>query len=85
MDSGVKKKFGNTDDYSVRFKNDGMELISIPKAAKMLSVKRETVEIWLQDPEVPRLFVGRSKQVRLPQKQFFEYLDSRAKGWPQYQ
>ncbi|WP_057875302.1 excisionase family DNA-binding protein [Liquorilactobacillus aquaticus] len=68
-----------------KIQNKKLQLLSIPQTARLLNVKRETIEMWLQDPEVPRLFVGRSKQVRLPQKQFFEYLDSRAKDWPQYQ
>ncbi|MFT8393767.1 MAG: excisionase family DNA-binding protein [Liquorilactobacillus ghanensis] len=66
-------------------KLDKFELLSIPQVAKLLNVKRETIEIWLQDPGVPRLFVGRSKQVRLPKKQFLDYLANRAKDWPQYQ
>jgi excisionase family DNA binding protein len=78
-------KMRNQNYEKFNLKLDKFELLSIPQVAKLLNVKRETIEIWLQDPAVPRLFVGRSKQVRLPKKQFLDYLTNRAMDWPQYQ
>lgn len=57
------------------------KLISIPAAAKLLGVARETVDLWLLDPSLPRILIGSSKQVRLRQCDLFGYLDDKAKHW----
>ncbi|CAM3118541.1 Helix-turn-helix domain-containing protein [Lactiplantibacillus plajomi] len=57
------------------------KLMSIPGAAKLLGVARETVDLWLLDPGLPRVLVGRSSQVRLRQCDLFRYLDDKAKFW----
>lgn len=63
------------------WKDQGNHLLSIPAAASLLGVSRETIDLWLLDPELPRVFVGTSKQVRLQQSDLLNYLNDKAKHW----
>lgn len=60
---------------------EGPLLLTIPKAALFLGVDRTTVEMILNDPLLPRITVGRSKQVRLSKLALMEYIDHTGKNW----
>ncbi|MFT9412282.1 hypothetical protein [Liquorilactobacillus hordei] len=84
----VSKIEKNTDNYNnddVGFKNSEMELISIPQATRIIGGKRETIEEWLKDPELGRIYVGSSCQVRFIRYEFVKYVKNRAKNWYKFQ
>lgn len=75
------------DNYNIAdagFKNSEMELISIPQAARIIGGKRETIEQWLEDPDLGRIYVGSSCQVRFIRYEFVEYVKNRAKNWHKF-
>lgn len=64
-------------------KNDN-KLLSIAGAARALGVARETIETMLEDPALPRIFVGKSNQVRLQYPSLVKYVRNRASNWYKY-
>ena len=60
------------------------KILTINEASKLLGVRRSIVEELLNDPQLPRLFVGESQQVRLLQRQLLEYVKKRAENWFEY-
>lgn len=60
------------------------KILTINEASKLLGVRRSIVEELLNDPQLPRLFVGESQQVRLLQSQLLEYVKKRAENWVEY-
>lgn len=82
--SEIKRDKDNYNNADVGFKNSEMELISIPQAARIIGGKRETIEQWLKDPELGRIYVGSSCQVRFIRYEFVEYVKNRAKNWHKF-
>ena len=60
------------------------KILTINEASKLLGVRRSIVEELLNDPQLPRLFVGESQQVRLLPSQLLEYVKKRAENWFEY-
>ena len=59
-------------------------ILTINGAAKLLGVRRSVIEELLEDPKLPRLFVGTSQQVRLVQSQLITYIRERGINWYDY-
>jgi len=60
------------------------QLLTIAGASRELGVSRETVEEMLMDPALPRIFVGKSQQVRLQFSELIKYISNRAANWYRY-
>ncbi|WP_010688261.1 hypothetical protein [Ligilactobacillus animalis] len=60
------------------------KILTINGAAKLLGVRRSVIEELLEDPKLPRLFVGTSQQVRLVQSQLITYIRERGINWYDY-
>ncbi|MCW0154062.1 helix-turn-helix domain-containing protein [Lactiplantibacillus plantarum] len=56
-------------------------LLSIPEAARILGTDRSTVELLLNNPDLPRMVVGRSKQVRIPVNGLLAFVNKTSKAW----
>lgn len=63
---------------------NALTLLTIPKAAELLGVSRNSIEDMLKDPDFPRIFIGVSNQTRIPAKAMIDYVNKRALNWPQY-
>jgi len=61
------------------------ELLSIPSAARQIHVSREIIDEWLQDPNLKRITIGKSAQIRIRRQDLFDYLHYRADHWMDYQ
>ena len=57
---------------------DGKELLSIPKAAKLLGLSDQTIRSLVQDKAIPYFLIGKTKTrkgiIRVPRKLLIEYM-----------
>lgn len=56
-------------------------LLSIPKAASLLGVDRSTVEDMLNDPQLGRILIGKSRQVRILRPDLMNYINHLSQDW----
>ncbi|HAT55897.1 MAG TPA: hypothetical protein DCW31_11800 [Lactobacillus sp.] len=59
-------------------------VLTISQAAKVLGLSTDTLQDWLSDPDLPRLYVGRTNQPRLMVDSLLRYAQVRAANWYRY-
>lgn len=60
------------------------KLLTVPDVMRLLKVNRRTVQEWLLDPSLPRLYVGKSQQPRILHSDLQQYLRNRSRNWASY-
>lgn len=60
------------------------KLLTVPGVMRLLKVNRNTVQEWLLDPALPRLYVGKSQQPRILNSDLQQYLRNRSRNWASY-